>query len=132
MLTMTKSVFWLTLGAGGGALTVALGAFGAHGLKGRVDPALLANWQTGADYLGLHTLAILACGLVLLYQPKATLVHWAAWLFGLGVCLFSGSLFVMALTGLRQLGWITPIGGVSLILGWIAFALGAARLTPSG
>ncbi|QIK38764.1 DUF423 domain-containing protein [Caldichromatium japonicum] len=125
---MTPSGLWMMLGALGGALTVALGAFGAHGLKGRIDPALLANWQTAADYLGLHTLAILACGLILLYQPKSPLVHGAAWLLCLGVCLFSGSLFVMALTGLRQLGWITPIGGVMLIIGWLVLALGAVRL----
>jgi uncharacterized membrane protein YgdD (TMEM256/DUF423 family) len=125
---MSPASFWMTLGAVGGLLTVALGAFGAHGLKGRVDPALLANWQTAADYLGLHALAILACGLTLLHRPEAVLVNWAGWAFLIGVCLFSGSLFVMTLTGLRQLGMITPIGGVLLILAWALLAVGAARL----
>jgi uncharacterized membrane protein YgdD (TMEM256/DUF423 family) len=125
---MSPASFWMTLGAVGGLLTVALGAFGAHGLKGRVDPALLANWQTAADYLGLHALAILACGLTLLHRPEAGLVNWAGWAFLIGVCLFSGSLFVMTLTGLRQLGMITPIGGVLLILAWALLAVGAARL----
>ncbi|MTW22386.1 DUF423 domain-containing protein [Allochromatium palmeri] len=128
---MSPASIWMTLGAVGGLLTVALGAFGAHGLKGRVDPALLANWQTAADYLGLHALAILACGLTLLHRPEAGLVHWAALAFAVGVCLFSGSLFVMTLTGLRQLGMITPIGGVILILAWALLAIGAARLAPS-
>jgi len=119
---------WMTLGAAGGLLTVALGAFGAHGLKGRVDPALLANWNTAADYLGLHALALLACGLTLLHRPEAGLVNWAGWAFLIGICLFSGSLFAMTLTGLRQLGLITPIGGVMLILAWALLAVGAARL----
>ena len=125
---MPPASLWMTLGAVGGLLTVALGAFGAHGLKGRVDPALLANWQTAAHYLGLHALAILACGLTLLQRPEAGLVNWAGWAFLIGVCLFSGSLFAMTLTGLRQLGMITPIGGVLLILAWALLAVGAARL----
>ena len=125
---MPPASLWMTLGAVGGLLTVALGAFGAHGLKGRVDPALLANWNTAADYLGLHALAILACGLTLLHRPEAGLVNWAGWAFVIGVCLFSGSLFAMTLTGLRQLGLITPIGGVILILAWALLAVGAARL----
>lgn len=125
---MPPASLWMTLGAVGGLLTVALGAFGAHGLKGRVDPALLANWNTAADYLGLHALALLACGLTLLHRPEAGLVNWAGWAFVIGVCLFSGSLFAMTLTGLRQLGMITPIGGVLLILAWALLAVGAARL----
>ena len=125
---MSPASLWMTLGAVGGLLTVALGAFGAHGLKGRVDPALLANWNTAADYLGLHALAILACGLTLLHRPEAGLVNWAGWAFLIGVCLFSGSLFAMTLTGLRQLGMITPIGGVLLIIAWALLAVGAARL----
>ena len=125
---MPPASLWMTLGAVGGLLTVALGAFGAHGLKGRVDPALLANWNTAADYLGLHALALLACGLTLLHRPEAGLVNWAGWSFLIGVSLFSGSLFAMTLTGLRQLGMITPIGGVLLILAWALLAVGAARL----
>ena len=125
---MSPASLWMTLGAVGGLLTVALGAFGAHGLKSRVDPALLANWNTAADYLGLHALALLACGLTLLHRPEAGLVNWAGWAFLIGVCLFSGSLFAMTLTGLRQLGMITPIGGVLLIIAWALLAVGAARL----
>lgn len=125
---MPAASIWMTLGAVGGLLTVALGAFGAHGLKGRVDPGLLANWQTAADYLGLHALAILACGLTLLNRPEAMLANWAALALLIGVCLFSGSLFAMTLTGIRQLGMITPIGGVALIVGWALLAIAVARL----
>ena len=128
---MLPATVWMTVGAVGGLLTVAFGAFGAHGLKGRVDPALLANWQTAADYLGLHALALLACGLTLLQRPDAGLVNWAGWAFVLGISLFSGSLFAMTLTGLRQLGAITPIGGVLLLIAWALLAIGAARLAQS-
>ncbi|MGQ9659517.1 MAG: DUF423 domain-containing protein [Thermochromatium sp.] len=129
---MSPASLWMTFGAVSGLLTVALGAFGAHGLKGRVDPALLANWQTAADYLGLHALAILACGLTLLHRPEAQVMHWAALAFAVGLCLFSGSLFAMTLTGLRQVGMITPIGGVMLILAWALLAVGAVRLGHQG
>jgi uncharacterized membrane protein YgdD (TMEM256/DUF423 family) len=119
---------WLTLGAVFGLLTVALGAFGAHGLKGRVDPALLANWQTAASYLGLHAGALLTCGLILMRAPGARMISTAAWAFALGCVLFCGSLFIMVLTGARWLGMITPVGGVALLLGWGLLAVGAWRL----
>ncbi len=125
---MTHARLWMTLGALCGLLTVLFGAFGAHGIEGRIEADLLANWQTGAHYLGLHAAAILVCGLILLHVPRSRLVSGAAWAFLIGVCLFSGSLFLMTLTGVRQLGMITPIGGVSLILGWALLAVGAARL----
>lgn len=120
---------WLTLGAVGGLLTVTIGAFGAHGLKGRVAPDLLANWGTGAEYLGLHALAILACGLLLLQRPAAGLVHAAAWAFLVGSTLFSGSLFLMTLSGECWLGAVTPLGGLALIAGWALLAVGAWRTT---
>ncbi|NEV61541.1 DUF423 domain-containing protein [Thiorhodococcus minor] len=125
---MKQASNWLLIGALCGFLSVALGAFGAHGLKDRIDPQLLANWDTAASYLGLHAVAILISGLVLLSAPEARWVRGAAAAFLVGVTLFSGSLFVMALTGVRALGMITPIGGVSLLLGWVLLALGAWRL----
>lgn len=125
---MSRARRWLTIGAVCGLLTVALGAFGAHGLKGHLDAQLLANWQTAAHYLGLHALAILACGILLLQRPGARLLDGAAWCLTAGVALFSGSLFLMAVTGIRALGWVTPFGGVSLILGWALLAAGAWRL----
>jgi uncharacterized membrane protein YgdD (TMEM256/DUF423 family) len=118
---------WLTIGAINGGLTVALGAFGAHGLKGRVAPELLANWLTATNYLGLHALVLLICGVILLHLPEARLVNAAGWAFLIGSILFSGSLYVMTLTGIRPLGMITPIGGVALIIGWSLLALGVWR-----
>ncbi len=127
---MRRARLWLMLGAAGGLLAVSLGAFGAHGLQDRIPADLLANWVTGADYLALHSVAILVCGLLLLQRPEAGLVHVAAWAFLVGALLFSGSLFLMALSGERLLGMVTPFGGVSLLLGWLLLALGAVRLAP--
>ena len=118
---------WLTLGAVWGLLTVALGAFGAHGLRGRVADDLLVTWGTGADYLGMHALAFLACGLLALHIPGSRLIGAAAWCFVVGSLLFSGSLFALVLTGMRGLGAVTPFGGTLLIAGWALLALGAWR-----
>jgi uncharacterized membrane protein YgdD (TMEM256/DUF423 family) len=124
---VNQAQLWLTIGAINGGLTVALGAFGAHGLKGRVAPELLANWLTATNYLGLHALVLLICGVILLHLPEARLVNAAGWAFLIGSILFSGSLYVMTLTGIRPLGMITPIGGVALIIGWSLLALGVWR-----
>lgn len=124
---MKHARWWLTTGAVCGLLTVALGAFGAHGLKGHVEPDMLANWRTAADYLGMHGSAILAAGLLLIWRPDARLIHAAAWCFLIGVSLFCGSLFLMVLSGERWLGLVTPAGGVALLLGWTLLAAGAWR-----
>jgi uncharacterized membrane protein YgdD (TMEM256/DUF423 family) len=100
-----------------GALGVALGAFGAHGLKRVVDdPHLLEVWDTGARYHLVHAVALLALSAVPNPPP------WTARLWGAGVVVFSGSLYVLALTDQRWLGAITPIGGVLLIAGWVSLA----------
>jgi uncharacterized membrane protein YgdD (TMEM256/DUF423 family) len=118
---------WFTLGAVYGLLTVTLGAFGAHGLRGRVADELLVTWGTGADYLGIHALALLACGLLALHVPGSRLIGAAGWCFVVGSLLFSGSLFALVLSGVRGLGAVTPFGGMLLILGWGLLALGAWR-----
>lgn len=107
----------LTLGAASGFLSVALGAFGAHGLKHRVGAGLLAIFHTGVDYQAMHALALLACGLLALHRPSRTLSA-AAWGFAVGTVIFSGSLYVLTLTGLRWLGAITPLGGTAFLIGW--------------
>ena len=118
---------WLTLGAIYGLLSVSLGAFGAHGLRGRVAEPMLVTGATGADYLGMHALALLACGLIALHLPGSRLIGAAGWLFVIGTILFSGSLFALVLTGVRGLGAVTPFGGTLLIAGWALLALGAWR-----
>lgn len=110
-----------------GALSVAFGAFGAHALRWRIEESLLANYQTGVSYMFYHALALLAVAWALSRWPASSLSVWAGWLFVVGIVIFSGSLFVMAFTGLRWLGAITPIGGVAFIAGWLLLALAAWR-----
>ena len=104
----------LLLGAMLGALGVALGAFGAHGLKARLDPEALAWWHTGVQYHLWHAIALVAVGAAALPGTRTVAI-----LMALGVLLFSGSLYVMALTGMRWLGMVTPLGGLALIAGWL-------------
>jgi uncharacterized membrane protein YgdD (TMEM256/DUF423 family) len=115
----------LALGALLAFAAVALGAFGAHALRARLAPDMAAVWQTAVQYHGWHALALVAVGLVLLQRPEATAVAIAGWLFVAGVVLFSGSLYALALTGVRALGAVTPLGGVAFLAGWAAFAWGA-------
>ena len=105
-----------------GTLSVALGAFGAHALRDRIEASLLANYQTGVTYMFYHTLAIFIAVLALGKWSQSTLPVWSGWLFVVGIVFFSGSLFVMAFTGQRWLGAITPIGGVAFIAGWLLLA----------
>ena len=110
-----------------GLLAVALGAFGAHGLKQRLAPDLLAVYQTGVQYHIYHTLALLAVGALLTSAPASAALRWSGWLFIAGIVVFSGSLYVLSLTGVRWLGAITPIGGAAFLAGWAALALAAWR-----
>ncbi|CRI64492.1 conserved membrane hypothetical protein [Thiocapsa sp. KS1] len=129
---MNRQRFWLMTGAAGGFLTVALGAFGAHGLRDLVSAERLANWATATHYLGLHALAILACGLWLLQRPDDRLIHRAAGAFMVGILLFSGSLFALVLTDQRAIGMITPIGGLFLLVAWSLLLVGAWRVRGPG
>lgn len=112
-----------------GFLAVALGAFGAHALKERLSAEALGWWQTGVLYQGLHALALLGVALAAAARP-GRLLHVAGVCFALGVLVFSGSLYVLALTGARWLGAVTPLGGLLLLAGWLAL-LGAARRRPT-
>jgi uncharacterized membrane protein YgdD (TMEM256/DUF423 family) len=105
-----------------GSLSVALGAFGAHALRDRIEASMLANYQTGVSYMFYHTLALFIVVLALTRWPGSSQPVWAGWLFLIGIVFFSGSLFLMAFTGMRWLGAITPIGGVAFIAGWLLLA----------
>ena len=119
--------FLATTGAILGALAVICGAFGAHALRGQLAPDLLDVWETAARYQMYHALALFASAWV--YSRGATsCAKWSGWLFIAGVLLFSGSLYALALTGIRPLGAITPFGGGALIAGWISLAVGARRI----
>ncbi len=118
--------------AGNGFLAVALGAFGAHGLKARLtelpDAARrLGWWQTASDYHLFHALALGLLALSCAHLPAAWLRR-AGVAMLVGIALFSGSLYAMALSGLTAFGAVTPLGGVGLLLGWVLFGLGALRV----
>ncbi len=106
---------------------VALGAFGAHGLRGRVSPEMLSVWQTGVLYHLVHALGLLLVGILCRLLPGMALARAAGWMLLVGILLFSGSLFAMTLTGLRVFGAITPIGGVAFLIGWLLLAAAALR-----
>ncbi|MBL8515845.1 MAG: DUF423 domain-containing protein [Betaproteobacteria bacterium] len=99
-----------------------LGAFGAHALKARLGPELLATWQTAVQYHFLHALGLLVVGMLARQMPDARGLHWAGWLMLTGVLLFSGSLYALCLTGVRGLGAITPAGGAAFIAAWAVLA----------
>jgi uncharacterized membrane protein YgdD (TMEM256/DUF423 family) len=126
---------FLVIAALYGATGVMLGAFGAHGLKSQLGAGGLAVWQTAVQYHLVHALALLAVGLWLrLADPLPALPAWplvlAGWSFAVGVLLFSGSLYALALGGPRALGPVTPLGGAALIAGWLALAWAGARSLP--
>ena len=112
---------FLSIGSISGALAVMLGAFGAHGLKGKLSEKMLANYMTGVEYHFYHTFALLAVGLLAMHF-QSRLLSASGWVFIIGIMIFSGSLYVLALTGITKLGAITPIGGLFFIIGWILLA----------
>ena len=120
---------FLVIAALAGFSAVALGAFGAHGLKGRLSPEMMAVFQTAVQYHFYHALALLGVAILMAQQPALPGLATSGVLFLIGLILFSGSLYLLALTGVRWLGAITPIGGVALLIGWLS--LGWAGLSLS-
>jgi uncharacterized membrane protein YgdD (TMEM256/DUF423 family) len=137
---------WFGVGAVLGGLAVAAGAYAAHGLDkklaekfrdappklfaGREVPAAVAyvqDFKTGAEYQMYHSLALLAVGMAAFHAPKRTLLNLAGWCFLLGIVLFSGSLYVLALSGETRWGMVTPFGGLSFLIGWGALAVAGLR-----
>jgi uncharacterized membrane protein YgdD (TMEM256/DUF423 family) len=119
---------FLALGAISAGISVAAGAFGAHALRTRLAPELLAIFETGARYQMYHALGLVAAAWAGSRAEGASgAAAWAGWAFVAGTILFSGSLYLLALTGSRALGAITPFGGVAFIAGWIALAVAALR-----
>jgi uncharacterized membrane protein YgdD (TMEM256/DUF423 family) len=115
---------FLLLGAVAAFLAVALGAFGAHGLRGRLSPEMLAVFQTGVQYHMSHALAlILVSGIM--GRMSGWLIQTAGWCFVGGIVFFSGSLYLLAVTGVTTLGAVTPIGGLLFLAGWACLAFAA-------
>src|SRR5690606_5635952 len=107
-------------------IAVGAGAFGAHALRARLAPDMLAVFETAARYQMYHALALLAVAWIAARWP-GTAAMYAGWLFVAGTVVFSGSLYLMALTGARWLGAITPLGGAAFLAGWLALALAARQ-----
>ncbi|MBD8568605.1 MULTISPECIES: DUF423 domain-containing protein [Pseudomonas syringae group] len=118
---------FLMLAAFFGFTGVALGAFAAHGLKGRLTAEYLTIFQTGVLYQLVHALALLGVA-VLAAQLPGRLVTWAGVSFAIGILLFSGSLYALTLSGISKLGIITPFGGLAFLFGWATLGLAAWRL----
>ena len=113
----------LILTAVNGFLVVLLGAFGAHGLENMLGPERLETWNTSVQYHMFHTLALFGLGLLGLNYPENVLLKRCASLFLAGIVIFSGSLYVLALTGLSWLGMITPLGGLAFLGAWICLLI---------
>ncbi|HUK32304.1 MAG TPA: DUF423 domain-containing protein [Vicinamibacterales bacterium] len=111
-------------GAVAGLIAVGFGAFGAHGLRGRLSPDMLTVFETGVRYHMYHALALLLTAALVPRMPGKAIVA-AGWLFVGGIVLFSGSLYLLAITGITVLGAITPIGGLAFLAGWAALAIAA-------
>ena len=114
---------FFSLGAASALIAIATGAFGAHALKARLEPASLAVFETGARYQMYHALGLIAVAFAASQWPASRTAVWAGRLFVAGTVLFSGSLYALALTGVRWLGAVTPLGGVAFMLGWLCLVL---------
>lgn len=119
---------FLALGAISAGISVAAGAFGAHGLKARIPPELLVVWETGARYQMYHAFGLMAAAWAASRGDAARgPAAWAGWLFVVGTVIFSGSLYALAFTGIRAIGAVTVLGGVAFLVGWVFLALAAFR-----
>ena len=117
---------FFTFGSIFAALSVVSGAFGAHALKGRISAEMLATFEVAVRYQIYHALGLIAVSWAF-SQWNSQLISIAGWLFVGGILVFSGSLYILSLAGIRWLGAITPIGGLALIIGWLCLAWAAIR-----
>jgi len=122
---------FLAIGAIAMLAAVALGAFGAHALTGRLAPEMLAIYRTGVEYHFYHALGLLAIGLVSMHIPKSGTLRASGWLMAAGIAIFSGSLYLLALTGERALGALTPLGGVAFLVAWVLLAIAVLKTAPA-
>ena len=121
------SQFIISCGAVSAALSVILGAFGAHGLKTRLTPEVLATFETGVQYQFYQSLGLILVGVVLHTVRASTMVSVAGGLMLAGILLFSGSLYLICFTGIRSFGMVAPIGGTAFIAAWLLLAIGVRR-----
>ncbi|MDH3370741.1 MAG: DUF423 domain-containing protein [Gammaproteobacteria bacterium] len=120
---MHSAKLFLILGSINAALVVMLGAFGAHGLKARITTEMLTLFQTGVHYHLFHSLGLLVVGVVAVQIVDSVFLKWAGWLMLAGIFLFSGSLYLVSVVGIRWIGMVTPFGGLAFIAAWILFLM---------
>ncbi|WP_141430931.1 DUF423 domain-containing protein [Bacillus sp. 03113] len=118
---------FIIIGAINAFLSVALGAFGAHGLEGKLEQKYIDIWKTGVTYQMFHATGLLIIGVLLGKLPASSLLTWSGWLMLIGIILFSGSLYVLSLTKIGILGAITPLGGLSFLAAWILLIIAAMK-----
>ncbi len=109
------------------AFAVGMGAFGAHGLKAQLSADMMTVYKTAADYHMYHALGLLLAGLLVKLFPSSSMLVWGGVMMIVGILLFSGSLYILSISGLRWLGAITPFGGMAFILAWIFLTVGLLR-----
>jgi uncharacterized membrane protein YgdD (TMEM256/DUF423 family) len=119
---------FISTGAILAALSIILGAFGAHGLRIKLEPRMLEVWQTGVDYHMYHALGLILIGILSHQIGNSALIKWSGGLMFIGILFFSGSLYLLALTGLRWLGAMAPLGGISFIVSWLLLTLTLLRV----
>lgn len=118
---------FIMLGAINAMLSVALGAFGAHILEDRLEAYYIDVWGKAVTYQMLHSVGLLVAGILSGKLPHSSLLKWSGWLMFLGIVLFSGSLYVLAVTKISILGAITPFGGVSFVISWLLMVIAAKK-----
>ena len=118
---------FLIIGAINAMLAVALVAFGAHGLEGKISEKYLEVWKTGVQYQMFHAMGLFVIAFLLSKFPQSSLLTASGWIMFAGIVLFSGSLYVLSTSGIKVLGAITPLGGVAFIVAWILIVVAAVK-----
>lgn len=124
---MTNARWFLLLGAANAALAILLGAFGAHSLKTHLAVDMMAVYQTGLQYHLFHALGLLAAGFALKQIGDSAWLRWSGWLMLAGIVIFSGSLYILSVTGWKWLGAVTPLGGIAFMAAWVLFAVAVMK-----
>jgi uncharacterized membrane protein YgdD (TMEM256/DUF423 family) len=118
---------FIIIGAINAFLSVALGAFGAHALEGKISQKYIDTWNTGVLYQMFHSIGILIVGVLAGNIAASSLLNWSGWLMLIGIILFSGSLYILSISGIKVLGAITPLGGVAFLIAWVLLIITAVK-----
>ncbi|MGM0843461.1 MAG: DUF423 domain-containing protein [Bacillota bacterium] len=118
---------FIIIGAINAFLSVALGAFGAHALEGKISQKYIDVWNTGVLYQMFHSIGILIIGVLAGNIAGSSMLNWSGWLMLIGIIFFSGSLYILSLTGIKVLGAITPLGGVAFLIAWVLLIITAVK-----